>query len=314
MIVALAGGVGGAKLADGLAKLLGAELTVIVNTGDDFEHLGLHISPDLDTVMYTLGGIGNSETGWGIAGETWNFLDQIARLGGPSWFRLGDRDIATHALRTAALKAGRRLTEVTAELCAPLAIAARVLPMSDDPVRTLVRSSEGDLPFQEYFVARKCDVPVTGFAFAGIETARPSTEVEAVLRAPDLEAIVFCPSNPFVSIDPILSLAGMRQLILAARVPVVAVSPIIGGAAVKGPAAKMMRELGLEPSAATAASHYRGLVSGFVMDNADVTLAPLVRSWGMRVKLTDALMRHAADRRRLAQTCIEFARTIASIG
>jgi len=308
MIVALAGGVGGAKLAEGLAALLGDALAVIVNTADDFEHLGLHISPDLDTVMYTLGGIANAETGWGVAGETWNFLDQIARLGGPGWFRLGDRDLATHVLRGAALRAGGSLTGVTADLCRRLGIAARVLPMSDNAVRTIVHSAEGDIAFQDYFVGRHCEVPVTGFAFAGIERARPTQEVAAVLRAPDLEAILFCPSNPFVSIDPILSLPGMRPLIAGAGVPVVAVSPIIGGAAVKGPAAKMMRELGLEVSAATVAAHYRGLVTGFVMDTADAALAPAVAAQGMKVALTETLMRNAADRRRLAEVCLAFAR------
>ena len=310
MIVALAGGVGGAKLADGLAQLFGDAVTVIVNTADDFEHLGLNISPDLDTVMYTLGGIANPQTGWGVAGETWTFLDQIARLGGPTWFRLGDRDLATHVLRGAALRAGGRLTAVTADLCRRLGIAARVLPMSDDAVRTIVHSADGDLAFQEYFVGRHCDVPVTGFAFAGIERARPTMEVEAALRAAELDAIILCPSNPFVSIDPILSLPGMRQLLGAPGVPVVAVSPIIGGAAVKGPAAKMMRELGFEPSAASVAAHYRGLVTGFVMDTADAALAPAVEVQGMTVTVTGTVMRTNADRLRLAEECVAFARRL----
>jgi LPPG:FO 2-phospho-L-lactate transferase len=310
MIVALAGGVGGAKLAQGLARLLGAGVAVIVNTADDFEHLGLHISPDLDTVVYTLGGIANPQTGWGVAGETWTFLDQVARLGGPSWFRLGDRDLATHVLRAAALRAGDRLTDITADLCRRLGIAARVLPMSDDAVRTIVHSADGDLAFQEYFVGRHCDVPVTGFAFAGIERARPTVEVEAALRAAELDAIILCPSNPFVSIDPILSLPGMRQLLGGPGVPVIAVSPIIGGAAVKGPAAKMMRELGFEPSAASVAAHYRGLVTGFVMDTADAALAPAVEVQGMTVIVTGTVMRTNADRLRLAEECVAFARRL----
>jgi LPPG:FO 2-phospho-L-lactate transferase len=310
MIAALAGGVGGAKLADGLTKLLGDAVAAIVNTADDFEHLGLHISPDLDTVMYTLGGIANSETGWGVAGETWTFLDQIARLGAPTWFRLGDRDLATHILRGAALRAGGRLTEITADLCRRLGIGARVLPMSDDAVRTIVHSAEGDIAFQDYFVGRHCEVPVTGFAFAGIERARPTVEVEAALRAADLDAIILCPSNPFVSIDPILSLPGMRQLLGGPGVPVIAVSPIIGGAAVKGPAAKMMRELGFEPSAASVAAHYRGLVTGFVMDTADAALAPAVEVQGMTVTVTGTVMRTNADRLRLAEECLAFARRL----
>ena len=310
MIVALAGGVGGAKLAEGLAALMGSDVTVIVNTADDFEHLGLPISPDLDTVMYTLGGIANPETGWGVAGETWSFLEQLARLGGPSWFRLGDRDLATHVLRAAALCAGTSLTGITAELCRRLGITAQVLPMSDDGVHTIVHSAEGDLPFQEYFVGRKCEVPVTGFAFDGIDKARPTAEVENALRARDLEAIIVCPSNPYVSIDPIISLPGVRKLIADAGVPVIAVSPIIAGAAVKGPAAKMMRELGLEPSPATVAAHYRGLVTGFVMDTADARLAPTVEALGMTVRLTGILMKDGSDRRRLAGESLDFARSI----
>lgn len=310
MIVALAGGVGGARLADGLMALLGGAVTVIVNTADDFEHLGLPISPDLDTVMYTLGGIANPETGWGVAGETWSFLDQVARLGGPSWFRLGDRDLATHVLRSAALRSGRRLTEVTAELCRRFGIAARVLPMSDDAVRTVVHTAEGDLAFQDYFVARQCQIAVTGFAFAGIDTARPSAEVAAALRAPELEAIILCPSNPFVSIDPILSLPGMRDLVRGAGVPVVAVSPIIGAAAVKGPAAKMMRELGLDVSGATVAAHYSGLLTGFVMDSTDTAAAPAIEAHGTRVKLSAILMKDGRDRRRLAEECVAFARSL----
>lgn len=311
MIVALAGGVGGAKLAEGLAGLIGSKLTVIVNTADDFEHLGLPISPDLDTVMYTLAGIANRETGWGVAGETWSFLDQIVRLGGPSWFRLGDRDLATHVLRAAALRSGQTLTTVTADLCRRLGIAARVLPMSDDAVRTVVHTAEGDLPFQEYFVARKCEVVVSGFEFAGIERARPTEAVTQALRDRELEAIFFCPSNPFVSIDPILSVPGLRALIADAEVPVVAVSPIIAGAAVKGPAAKMMREFGLAPTPVTVAAHYRHLVTGLVMDRADASFSNLVEAQGMAVCLTDALMRDEADRRRLAQQCLDFARSLA---
>jgi LPPG:FO 2-phospho-L-lactate transferase len=312
MIVALAGGVGGAKLADGLAAIIGRDLTVIVNTADDFEHLGLPISPDLDTVMYTLAGIANPETGWGVARETWSFLDQIVRLGGPAWFRLGDRDLATHVLRAMALRSGQTLTTFTANLCRQLGIAARMLPMSDDVVRTIVRTPEGNLPFQEYFVARKCEVPVTGFEFAGIERARSTEAVREALTAGDLEAIIFCPSNPFVSIDPILALPGLRSLIVDAGVPVVAVSPIVAGAAVKGPAAKMMRELGLQPSPVTVATHYRSIVTGLVIDRADSSFVAAVEDLRMAVCVTDTLMRDAPDRRRLARECLEFARSLAS--
>jgi LPPG:FO 2-phospho-L-lactate transferase len=311
MIVALAGGVGGAKLADGLAALIGRDLTVIVNTGDDFEHLGLNISPDLDTVMYTLAGVANPETGWGIAGESWNFLDQLARIGGPAWFRLGDRDLATHVMRSQRLRQGDRLTAVTAELCRQLGIAAQVLPMSDQPVRTMVHTAEGPLAFQEYFVGRHCDVSVTGFVFDGIMQSRPTGEMRAALDDPALKAIIVCPSNPFVSIDPILAVPGLRDLLGLRHVPIVAVSPIIGGAAVKGPAAKMMRELGHEVSAVTVASRYRGLLSGMVIDEADAGLAAEIDALGMAVRVLPTLMRSAADRRALAQACLDFAGSLA---
>lgn len=310
MILALAGGVGGAKLADGLAAHLGDALGVIVNTGDDFTHLGLHVSPDLDTVMYTLAGIANPETGWGVAGESWNFLDQLGRLGGPDWFRLGDRDIAVHVLRSERLRRGDRLTAITADLCRRLGIAARVLPMTDAPVATIVETADGPLPFQDYFVRLRCEVAVKGFRFAGADAARPSPEVAAALRSPDLAAIVICPSNPFVSIDPILAVPGLRSLIERAAVPVIAVSPIIAGAAVKGPAAKMMQELGLEISAATVAAHYRGLVTGMVIDAADAALAPRIAAMGIAVRPAATLMRSAEDRRRLAGDCLALARAL----
>jgi len=310
LIVALAGGVGGAKLADGLARCLGENLTVIVNTGDDFEHLGLHISPDLDTVMYTLAGIANPETGWGIAGETWNFLDQVARLGGPRWFRLGDRDLATHVVRTGRLRRGERLTLVTADLCRALGIAAQVLPMSDDPVRTVVHSGNDTYPFQDYFVRLRCEVPVTRLAFEGAASARPSPEVIAALGGKYLSAIILCPSNPYLSVDPILSVPGLRDLIVGAQVPVVAVSPIIGDAAVKGPAAKIMHELGLRPSAATVAAHYAGLIDGLMIDDSDAHLAEAIEARGMRVRPAAILMRTLDDRKRLAEECIAFARAL----
>jgi LPPG:FO 2-phospho-L-lactate transferase len=310
-VVALAGGVGGAKLADGLMSRLGEELTVIVNTGDDFEHLGLCISPDLDTMMYTLAGEANPETGWGIAGETWNALDQIARLGGPDWFKLGDRDLATHLIRTERLCRGDRLTVVTADLCNAFAIAARVLPMSDDAVRTIVQSDGARYPFQDYFVRLQCAVPVTGLEFNGAESARPSAEVLAALDDPALAAILLCPSNPYLSIDPILAVPGLRERIEAAGVPVVAVSPIIGGAAVKGPAAKIMAELGLDTSAATIALHYQGLIHGIVVDDADADLAAAIETLGIRVRTASILMRDAADRQRVGDECLAFAGELA---
>ena len=312
MIVALAGGVGGAKLVDGLACCARPELTVVVNTGDDFEHLGLHISPDLDTVMYTLAGIANPATGWGIADETWSTLEQVARLGGPDWFKLGDKDLATHILRTQRLRRGDRLTDITADFCRALGITTRLLPMSDDPVRTIVQSGSDRYPFQDYFVRLQCGVPVTGLQFDGAASARPSPEVEAALRDNALSAIVLCPSNPYLSIDPILMVPGMRDLLDRTAVPVIAVSPIIGGAAVKGPAGKIMGELGVVPSVVAIAKHYWGLIDGLMIDTVDASLAAAVETMGIRVRATSILMRDMNDRQRLANECIAFAKGMVS--
>jgi LPPG:FO 2-phospho-L-lactate transferase len=302
-VVGLAGGVGGAKLAHGLAQCLPpAALTVIVNTGDDFEHVGLHISPDLDTVMYTLAGLANPETGWGQAGETWSFLAALGALGGETWFRLGDRDLATHIERTRRLRAGETLTQVTRALCAALGVGPRVLPMTDDPLRTMVQTDEGELEFQEYFVHRQCRPRVSGFRFEGEGAAQAGAEVLAALDEADL--IVFCPSNPFVSIGPILALPGVRQRLAKGRA--VAVSPIVGGQALKGPAGKMLGELGLEVSALAVARQYAGLARGFVLDAVDADLRPAVAALGFEVLVTDTVMRSDADRARLARDVLEF--------
>ena len=303
-VVALAGGVGGAKLAHGLAMVLPTEaLTVIVNTGDDFEHLGLPISPDVDTVMYTLAGLANAETGWGLAGETWSFLDALGKLGGETWFRLGDRDLATHLERRQRLEAGQTLTEVTRGLCSALGVRVAVLPMSDDRLRTVVQTDEGELGFQEYFVHRQCRPRVSGFVFAGLDQARPTPQVLEALRAADL--IIFCPSNPFVSLGPILALPGITALVRAR--PAVAVSPIVGGQALKGPAGKMLAELGLDVSAAAVASHYHGLLQYFVLDALDEPLSGGLRGQGLRVLVTDTVMRSDADRAHLAEQVLKFA-------
>jgi LPPG:FO 2-phospho-L-lactate transferase len=303
-VVALAGGVGGAKLAHGLSLVLPPEsLTVIVNTGDDFEHLGFHISPDVDTVMYTLAGLANSETGWGLAGETWSFLDALGRLGGETWFRLGDRDLATHVERRRRLEAGHSLTEVTQSLCVALGVRATVLPMSDDRLRTVVRTDEGDLGFQEYFVHRQCRPRVSGFIFEGAGQAQPTAHVVQALRTADL--IVFCPSNPFVSLGPILALPGVKELVRAR--PALAVSPIVGGQAIKGPAGKMLAELGLEVSAAAVAAYYAGLLKYFVLDALDETQSAELREQGLRVLVTDTIMRSDADRARLARQVLALA-------
>ena len=305
-VVALAGGVGGAKLAHGLARALPAgALTVIVNTGDDFEHLGLPISPDLDTVMYTLAGLANPATGWGQVGETWNFLGALERLGGPAWFRLGDRDLATHFERRRRLAAGETLTQVTAALGRALGIGPTVLPMTDDRLRTLVQTDAGELVFQEYFVHRQCAPRVSGFRFAGAETAQPTPAVLAALDAADL--VVMCPSNPFVSIGPILLLPGVAER-LAAR-PTLAVSPIVGGKALKGPAAKMLDELGLDVSALAVARRYAaaGVISGFVLDRVDAALEAEVRALGLATLVADTVMSSEADRARLAREVLAFA-------
>ncbi len=303
-VVALTGGVGGAKLAHGLAQFLEPEqLTIAVNTGDDFEHLGLHISPDLDTVMYTLAGLANPETGWGLAGETWNFLDALERLGGETWFRLGDRDLATHVERSRRLWAGESLTDVTAALCAALRVRHRVLPMTDDILRTMVQTDGGELEFQEYFVRRRCEPRVTGFRFDGLKSAFPTEAMLAALDAAD--AVLFCPSNPFVSLDPILSLPGVRDRV--ARKGAVAVSPIVGGQALKGPAAKMFAELGWEVTAASVAAHYGELLRGFVLDGGDAELKTNIESDTLKVLATDTVMRTEADRARLARETLEFA-------
>jgi len=303
-VVALAGGVGGAKLAHGLAqRLTPEELTLVVNTGDDFEHLGLHISPDLDTVMYTLAGLANLETGWGLAGETWNFLEALDRLGGATWFRLGDRDLATHVERSRRLWSGQSLTEVTAALCQALGVRTRLLPMTDDIVSTMVQTDEGELEFQEYFVHRQCRPRVSGFRFDGLSSAFPTDEVLAALDAAD--AIIFCPSNPFVSLDPILSLPGLRGRVR--HTGAVAISPIVGGQALKGPAAKMFAELGWEPSAAAVAEHYAGLLRGFVLDVVDSELKEKVENEQVKVLATNTIMKTEAERVRLAREVLDFA-------
>ncbi|NWG34045.1 MAG: 2-phospho-L-lactate transferase [Chloroflexi bacterium] len=298
-ITALAGGVGGAKLAHGLAQILLPEnLTIIVNTGDDFEHLGLYICPDLDTVCYTLAGMANPETGWGRAGETWNAMTNLKRLGAPDWFNLGDSDLATHIERTRRLKEGQTLSQIMRDFCKAWGVKHAVLPMSDQPVRTIVETEEGDLPFQEYFVHRRCEPRVQGFRFEGVGAAEPACGAYEALQS--AEAVIICPSNPWVSIDPILRVIGEIDK------PVFAVSPIIGGQTVKGPAAKMYRELGIEPSALAVAKHYRSLLTGFVMDSVDAQLAEEVQGLNMRVFVTNTLMKSLDDRMQLAKEVVRF--------
>ena len=313
MILALAGGVGGAKLARGLQNRLddAGELLTVVNTGDDFEHLGLAISPDLDTVMYTLSGRANPETGWGVTGETWSFIEALAALGGEDWFRLGDRDLATHVERTRRLAAGATLSRVTTDLAARLGVPSRIAPMTDDRVRTVVETTEGDLPFQEYFVRRACEPAVRGLRFEGAGTARMSAAFDAALADPTLEAVVFCPSNPYLSVDPILAIPGVRAKLSRCAVPVIAVSPIVAGSAIKGPAAKIMAELGIEPTAAAVAARYRDLLDGFVVDEADRALGARIESEAaLRVRAAPTVMRSDEDRTRLAGLVLQFARDL----
>lgn len=311
-VIALSGGGGGAKLVDGLAEVLPPErLLIVANSGDDFTHLGLRICPDLDALIYTLAGRVNPETLWGLAGETWQFMAALGELGGPTWFRLGDRDLATHVTRTQALAAGQTLTAVARELCERLDVRHPIVPMSDAPVATRVHTNEGDLAFQEYFVGRQCQPEVRAIHFEGAATASANPRLMAALRDPDLGGIVICPSNPWLSIDPILAVDGLRAALLAARVPIIAITPLIGGAAIKGPTAKLMRELGILPSASSIALHYRDLIHGFVLDAADAALAPGIAATGIEVLTTATLMTDRASKLQLAHAVMTFLEELA---
>jgi LPPG:FO 2-phospho-L-lactate transferase len=310
-VLALAGGVGGARLARGLAAVLPPEaLTIVVNTADDFEHLGLSISPDLDTVMYTLAGLADEARGWGLRDETWRFMEALERLGGPGWFRLGDADLATHVERTRLL-ASQSLSEVTAGLCRRLGVRHAVVPMSDATVRTVVRTVEGALAFQDYFVRRRAEPACLGIAFEGLDQAAPSAGFLRALEAADLAAVVVCPSNPWLSIKPILDLPGVRARLAARRVPVVAVSPFIGGRAVKGPAAKLMHELGGRASPGGLAAFYGALLDGLVIDEADAAEV-CTGAHAPALRATRTLMRGPADAARLAREVLALARELAT--
>ena len=310
-VVALAGGTGGAKLAHGLqATLPAGDLTVIVNTGDDTERHGLLVMPDHDSIMYMLAGRFDDERGWGIRGETWAVMDALAEYGEEVWFRLGDRDFATHIARTAGIREGRALTTVVLALQRAIGLPTAILPMSDEPVRTQVRTDEGWLDFQEYFVHRRSAPGVHEVRFDGIEAATTTTQVGAALDA--AEVIVVGPSNPIVSVGPILAgpIAGRILTRAHAGVPVVAVSPIIGGAALKGPADRMLASLGHESSALGVARIYRDLATGFVLDRADVALEPEIRALGVRTLVTDTIMADDGGRARVARAVLEFARSM----
>jgi LPPG:FO 2-phospho-L-lactate transferase len=303
-ITALAGGVGGAKLADGLDKVLEkGQLTVIVNTGDDMDFYGLHISPDLDTVSYTLAGLANPVTGWGRKDETWEVFETLSKLGAPNWFHLGDHDLAVHLERTRLMASGMSLTDVTAHLCGLMGLKNLVIPMTDQSVRTMVHTRDNRvLSFQEYFVKENCQPEVSSFEFSGIDEALPSKHVIAAIQESDL--VVFCPSNPWVSIDPILKLGNLKDLLKQKMV--VAISPIIGGKTIKGPAAKMFNELGIHPSARAVAEHYRDLIDGFILDAVDQSEAEEIRHWGIIPLVTNTIMRSTEDRMQLAKDIINF--------
>ena len=304
-VLALSGGVGGAKLALGLYRILPpGTLTIVANTGDDFEHLGLAISPDLDTLLYTLSGNDNPELGWGRRNETWTFMAALEALGGATWFRLGDGDLATHVERTRRLGAGEKLSSITDDFRRKLGIAARLLPASDDPVRTRLHTAEGWLDFQDYFVRLRCEPVIDRLEFAGVANARPYPDILAALADPRLSAVVICPSNPFISIDPILAVPGIRAALRACAAPVVAVSPIIGGKAVKGPTTKMMAELGLPVDAAAVAHHYRDFLDLYIADEED---AVAVADLDIQVVLARTLMQSLADREALARTVLAAA-------
>ena len=308
-VVALSGGIGGAKLVLGLSRVMpAADLVVVANTGDDFEHLGLAISPDLDTIMYALAGLDDPQRGWGRRDETWTFMAALAALGGEAWFQLGDGDLATHVERTRRRAAGEPLSAITADFCHRFGIAGRLVPMSDDLVRTRLRTGEGWLDFQDYFVRRRCAPVVRELAYDGAAAARPHPDVLATLADPRLRAVVICPSNPFVSIEPILAVPGLRAAIAACAAPVVAVSPIIGGRAVKGPTAKMMAELGVATTATAVARRYRGLLDGYVIDHTDAADAGEL---GILVTVAHTLMTTLADREALARHVLATADALA---
>jgi LPPG:FO 2-phospho-L-lactate transferase len=302
LVVALSGGVGGAKLALGLSRVLPADqLLIVANTGDDFEHLGLSICPDIDTLTYVLAGLDNPVTGWGRRDETWSFMETISSLGGEDWFRLGDRDLALHVERTKRLASGQSLSQITGDVCRRFGVGPRVLPMSDDRVRTRVRSDSGWIDFQDYFVRQQCRPVVQQLAFTGAADARPQPDVIAALSSGNVRAVVICPSNPFISIEPILAVPGMRATIENCGAPVVAVSPIVGGRAVKGPTAKMMQELGLTVSSAAVAERYGALLDGYVVDAAD---SGDIKT---RLHVAPTLMTTLEDREALARTVLAFA-------
>lgn len=316
-VIALSGGIGGAKLALGLSRILPpSELRVVANTGDDFEHLGFYICPDIDTLIYTLGGVSNTEQGWGRADETWSFMEALRRNDPEqAWFLLGDKDLDTHRIRTAELAGGASLTDVTASLARRFGVKADILPMSDQPVRTHLEVEDGVgsrwLPFQEYFVKLQCQPVIRQIEYRGSAQARPSQPLKAALQSGRVRAVILCPSNPFLSIDPILSVPGLRELLIDCAAPVVAVSPVVGGKALKGPTSKIMAELGLTSDCQAIARHYGDLLDGLVIDSADRDQRGALEQMGLQVSVTQTVMQSLADREQLARDVLEFCAAVA---
>lgn len=306
--LALSGGIGGAKLALGLSHVLEkTQLTVIANTGDDFEHFGLYISPDVDTLIYTLADINNTKLGWGRRDETWNFMDACGEVGLDTWFRLGDRDLAVHLYRSNRLKQGATLSDIVRELCAGFSVRSEIIPMSDHPVRTIVETDSGILPFQEYFVKHRCKPRVAAIHFEGIDEAMPAPGFLKRLQDPGLRAIIICPSNPFLSVHPILSLPGIKQDFKTGVRPVIVVSPIVQGQALKGPTTKLMRELKLETDVVTIAGIYKDIADAVVIDTQDTEFTQEIESMGITVHTANIVMRTLQDRINLAKDVVKFA-------
>lgn len=307
-VLALSGGVGGAKLATGLGAVLPpGDLTIVVNTGDDFEHLGLTICPDIDSVAYAMAGLNDTERGWGMAGETWQAMSSLRALGEADWFNLGDRDLGMHIARSHRLRDGETLSHVTARLTRALGIAHAIVPMSDAPVRTLVETADGMLDFQHYFVREQCRPVARAIHFRGVPGAAPAPAFAEALARSDLGAIIVCPSNPYLSVDPILALDGVRQALRSRNIPVVVVSPLVSGKALKGPLAKLLGELGAEVSNLSIAKHYEGLADHLIIDEADASDAAALRALGVSVTIAPTVMRDAADRQRLAGVALSAA-------
>jgi len=309
--IAVSGGVGGAKLALGLEKIIQSEdLMVIGNVGDDFRHFGLHISPDIDTLLYTLSGKSDIEKGWGLANETWEFMSAMKELGGDIWFQLGDRDLATHVERTRRLKHGESLSEITDYFRRTFGIGATIIPATDDQLRTIVETDIGVLNFQEYFVRERCNPRIQNLHFQGSESAYPQKELTKALGSTELQSIIFCPSNPLLSIDPILSIQGLKKAFADSGAKIVAVTPIVGGAAIKGPAAKNLRELGYPVSATTVAKHYQGLIHGFVLDKRDREETKQIEKLGISVLVAETIMNDLETKIQLAEKTLQFAKSI----